>query len=142
MMAGPSQTHKKRRVLMELFPFGGVAPRAPPSHPNPMPSSSSHGLNDATSAVARQAAVAGGPIAAMREEPPEPAAEEPAAADSPSPAHGGTVPRMRRGRGKNTLIFSFTLPQYHSLVVRAQEFTFSVQRWPPLVRDDTHNSDS
>src|SRR4051812_6622318 len=61
MMAGPSQ--KKRRVLMELFPSGGVAPQAPPSHPNPMPSSSSHGLNDAASAVARQAAVAGGPIA-------------------------------------------------------------------------------
>src|SRR3954471_7552029 len=110
MMAGPSQTHKKRRVLMELFPSGGVAPREPPSYPNPMPSSSSHGLNDAASAVAQQAAVAGGPIAATREEPLEPAAEEPAAADSPSPAHSGTVPRMRRGRGKNTLMFSITLP--------------------------------
>src|SRR5436190_20588666 len=107
-----------------------------------MPSSSSHGLNDAASAVARQAAMLSGPIAATRKEPPEPAAEEPTAADSPSPAHSGTVPRMRRGRGKNTLMFSFTLPQNHSLVVRAQEFTFLVQRWPPLVRDDTHNSDS
>src|SRR5436190_18197721 len=107
-----------------------------------MPSSNSHDLNDDAFVVAWQAAVADGPIAAMREELPEPTAEEPAATDSPSPAHSGTVPRMRRGREKNTLMFSFTLPQNHSLVVRAQEFTFLVQRWPPLVRDDTHNSDS
>src|SRR3954471_16902225 len=66
MMAGPSQTHKKHRVLMELFPFGRVAPRAPPSRPTPMLSSSSHGLDVAASAVARQAAVAGGPIVATQ----------------------------------------------------------------------------
>src|SRR3954463_5374096 len=68
MIAGPSQTHKKLRVLLELHPSGGVAPQPQSSHPNLMPNSSSHGLNDAASAVARQAEVAGGPIAATREE--------------------------------------------------------------------------
>src|SRR3954467_7641713 len=91
MITGPSQTQYKRRVLKELLLSGGTAPPPQPSHPNPMPSSSSHGLNDAASAAARQAAVAGGPIAATRGEPPEAAAEELAVAYSPSPVHSGTV---------------------------------------------------
>ena len=91
MIAGPSQTHKKRRTLLELFPYGGVAPRLQSSHPNPMPGNSSHSLNDAASAVAQQAAVAGGPITATLEEPPEPVAKEPAAADSPSPVHDNSL---------------------------------------------------
>src|SRR5436189_4832461 len=55
MIAGPSQTHKKRRVLLKLHPSGGVAPQPQPSHPNPIPRNSSQGMNDAASSVARQA---------------------------------------------------------------------------------------
>ena len=113
MIAGPSPSHKKHRVLKEPLQSCEVPPQPRPST---IPSSSSHGLNKAASAVARQ----GEPLGA--------AAEEPAAVGSPSSARGD--------KRKNTLMFSLSLPQYHSLVIRAQEFTFSVQRWPPLFRDD------
>src|SRR5436853_4691592 len=79
MITGPPQTHKKHRDLKELLQSGGVAPRPQP-RPSTVPSSSSHGLNKAASAVARQ----GEPLGA--------AAEEPAAAGSPSSARSGTVP--------------------------------------------------
>src|SRR3954470_24310187 len=107
-----------------------------------MLSCSSHGLDEAASAVVRREAMAGGPVAAMQGEPPEAAAEELAAARLPSPACSGTSPRARRGGRRNGLMFTLSLPQYHSLVVRAQDFTFSVQRWPSLARDDTHDNDS
>src|SRR5436853_7924202 len=102
MIAGPSPSHKKHRVLKEPLQSCEVPPQPRPST---IPSSSSHGLNKAASAVARQ----GEPLGA--------AAEEPAAVGSPSSARGGTVPRMRRGKRKNTLMFSLSLPQYHSLVI-------------------------
>src|SRR4051812_36617372 len=110
MIAGPSRTHKNRRVLLELFPSGGVAPRSQSSHPNPMPSSRSHSLNEAASAVVRQAAVACGPVAAMRGEPPEAAAEELAAARLLSPACSGTSSKARKSGRKNTLEFTLSLP--------------------------------
>src|SRR4051812_36879544 len=57
-IVGSSQSHKKRRVLKELLQSGGVALQSQQSHPNSMLSSSSHGLNDAAFAAARQVAVA------------------------------------------------------------------------------------
>src|SRR4051812_4733892 len=63
MIAGPSQTHEKRRVQKELLQS---CEKLPQPRPSTLPSSSSHNLNDVVSAVARQATVAGRPVAAMR----------------------------------------------------------------------------
>src|SRR5436190_21608847 len=71
MIVGPSQPHKKRRVLKELLQSGGVAPRTQLPQPSTLPSSSSHGLNEVASVVARKTTVPSGPIAATQGEPPE-----------------------------------------------------------------------
>src|SRR5436853_47279 len=102
MIVGPSQSHKKRRVLKELLQSCEVVLQP---HPSTLQSSSSHGLNKAASAIARQAAAKSGAIAETRGEPQKPAAKEPAAVDSLSSAHSGTVSRMKRGKRKNTLMF-------------------------------------